>query len=458
MMTASSSRVRVASTESRLRGPLVIVGLGKTGLSIARFLRRIGETFSVTDSRAEPPGIAELTSEMPEVVVRAGAYDEDLLAQAGCILLSPGVARSDLPAHAADAEVIGDIELFARYVDAPVLAITGANGKSTVTTLVGEMARHAGREARVGGNLGTPALDLLGDQAPDLYVLELSSFQLETVSTLDAAVATVLNITPDHMDRYASLDDYAEAKARIFRGTGTLVLNADDPMVMAMRIPNRRELRFALRLPADDAEFGIIGAGTDAWIAQGHRKLLAVGDLRIKGTHNVANALAALAIGQAAGLEEAAMLTALRTFAGLKHRCQWVGTRDGIDWFDDSKGTNVGATVAAIVGLGETRPVVLIAGGEGKGQDFSDLEAAARGRLRAAVIIGRDGPAIADALRDVVPVFFARDMRDAVERCAELARQGDAVLLSPACASFDMFRDYNHRGEVFAAAVMELLT
>jgi UDP-N-acetylmuramoylalanine--D-glutamate ligase len=379
------------------------------------------------------------------------------VASAGTILLSPGVARSDLPPCANDAEVIGDVELFARYADAPVLAITGSNGKSTVTTLVGEMARRVRSDVRVGGNLGTPALDLLQGDAPDLYVLELSSFQLETLTSLDAAAATVLNVSPDHMDRYASLDEYAKAKARIFRGTGTLVLNADDPMVMAMRLPARRELRFGLRVPAGDDEFGVIGSGSDAWLAQGQRRLIGVGELRIKGLHNVANALASLAIGQAAGLDEQAMLQTLREFAGLKHRCQWVGSGDGVDWFDDSKGTNVGATVAAIIGLGETRPVVLIAGGDGKGQDFSELAAAGRGRLRAAVIIGRDGPAIADVLRDVVPVVFARDMKDAVERCAELARQGDAVLLSPACASFDMFRDYNHRGDVFAAAVRELL-
>jgi UDP-N-acetylmuramoylalanine--D-glutamate ligase len=456
-MTAMTNKV-ISTWERSNSVSTVVVGLGKTGLSMARFLRQRGEAFAITDSRETPPSLTAIKSEMPDVPLHLGAFDGKLLTNAKRILLSPGVAVDELPlprSRAQEVDIIGDIELFARNVNAPVVAITGANGKSTVTTLVGEMAMRAGREVRVGGNLGTPALELLQVRKPDLYVLELSSFQLETVSSLDALAAAVLNISADHMDRHRTLDAYAAAKARIYRGDGTMVLNADDSLVMQMRIPNRRQLRFTLQAPANDDEFGVIGSETDSWLARGDRRLLRIAELRITGLHNVANSLAALALGTAADLEETAMLDALREFAGLPHRCQWVGASKGVDWFDDSKGTNVGATVAAIAGLSATRPVVLIAGGDGKGQDFSGLATVAKDRVRAAVIIGRDGPQIAAVLRGIVPVVFARDMQDAVDRAAELARQGDAVLLSPACASFDMFRDYHHRGEVFAAAVRE---
>jgi len=441
-------------------GMTVIVGMGKTGLSFARFLRRHGETFAITDTRREPPGMAALRAEMPGVPAHFGADCEQLLRGARRVLLSPGVSARE-PAVAAaierGAEVIGDIELFARHADAPVVAITGANGKSTVTTLVGAMAKRAGRDVRTGGNLGTPALDLLGGESPDLYVLELSSFQLETVTSLNAKAAAVLNISPDHMDRYSTLEEYAAAKRRIYRGTGVMVMNADDAIVMRMAEPARERVLFSLHAPQADADFGLFDAGGEPWLAHGGRRLMPAREMRIKGMHNVANALAALALGHGAGLPAEAMLQTLREFPGLPHRCQWVGSARGVDWFDDSKGTNVGATVAAIQGLGAERPLVLIAGGDGKGQDFSELAGAARNRLRGAVTIGRDGPAIAAVLQDVVAVTQARDMQDAVARAADMAQPGDAVLLSPACASFDMFRDYVHRGEVFAAAVKEQL-
>ncbi|MCG3202323.1 MAG: UDP-N-acetylmuramoylalanine--D-glutamate ligase [Gammaproteobacteria bacterium] len=441
-------------------GMTVIVGMGKTGLSFARFLRRHGEQFAITDTRREPPGVSALRAEMPGVPAHFGTDGEQLLRRARRLLLSPGVSPRE-PAVAAaierGAEVIGDIELFARHADAPVVAITGANGKSTVTTLVGAMAARAGRNVRTGGNLGTPALDLLGGSSPDLYVLELSSFQLETVTSLDAKAAAVLNVSPDHMDRYSTLEEYAAAKRRIYRGTGVMVMNADDAMVMRMAEPARERMMFSLRAPRSDADFGLLGSGGEAWLARGARRLMPAREMRIRGMHNAANALAALALGWAAGLPTEAMLQTLHEFPGLPHRCQWVGGARGVDWFDDSKGTNVGATVAAILGLGTNRPVVLIAGGDGKGQDFSDLAGAARNRLRGAVTIGRDGPAIAAVLQDIVAVTQARDMHDAVARAADMAQPGDAVLLSPACASFDMFRDYVHRGEVFAAAVREQL-
>lgn len=441
-------------------GMTVIVGLGKTGLSFARFLRRHGEQFAITDTRREPPGVAALRAEMPGVSAHFGAEGEQLLRRAQRVLLSPGVsAREPAIAAAIDrgAEVIGDVELFARHADAPVIAITGANGKSTVTTLVGAMAKRAGRDVRTGGNLGTPALDLLGGGSPDLYVLELSSFQLETVTSLNAKAAAVLNVSPDHMDRYSTLEGYAAAKRRIYRGTGVMVMNADDAMVMRMAESARERVLFSLHAPRGDADFGLFDAGGGPWLVHGERRLMPVREIRIKGMHNVSNALAALALGFAAGLSAEPMLQTLREFPGLPHRCQWVGGVRGVDWFDDSKGTNVGATVAAILGLGADRPLILIAGGDGKGQDFSELAGAARNRLRGAVTIGRDGPAIAAVLRDVVAVTQARDMQDAVARAADMAQPGDAVLLSPACASFDMFRDYVHRGEAFAAAVREQL-
>ncbi|MGQ0657044.1 MAG: UDP-N-acetylmuramoyl-L-alanine--D-glutamate ligase [Chromatiales bacterium] len=436
--------------------PTVVVGLGRTGLSLARFLRRQGERFAVTDSRMEPPGKSSLLAEMPEVPLSLGSYDAALLARAQRILVSPGVPLSEPPLEAArrrGAEVIGDIEIFARHVNAPVVAVTGANGKSTVTALAGEMARRAGRNVQLGGNLGTPALDLLADFSANLYVLELSSFQLETVSSLNALAAVVLNVTPDHMDRYTNLAEYAAAKRRIYRGSGTMVLNADDSRVAAMREPDRAIYWFTLAAPRSEREFGVRRNDGGRWLARGEEMLLPVEDLRIKGAHNVANALAALALGTAMELQAAAMTATLRDFGGLPHRCQWVARIESVDWFNDSKGTNVGATVAAILGLAEGRRVVLIAGGDGKGQDFAELAEAAAGRLRAAVVMGRDGPAIERALSPRVPVLRAGNMDDAVAQAAGLAARGDAVLLSPACASFDMFRDYAHRGEVFTRAV-----
>jgi UDP-N-acetylmuramoylalanine--D-glutamate ligase len=371
--------------------------------------------------------------------------------------MSPGVALAE-PAIAAavrqGAEAVGDIELFARAARAPVVAITGANGKSTVTTLVGEMIRDAGFEARVGGNLGTPALDLLAETQPDFYVLELSSFQLETTHSLNAAAAAVLNISPDHMDRYRDVKEYALAKQRIYRGDGVMVINADDDCVAAMVEPGRKVVRFGLSEPKQQ-DFGVREVQGKMCLAKGAEILLPASELRIKGLHNVANALAALALGEAAGAPMASMLDTLRRFAGLPHRTQWVGSRDGVSWYNDSKGTNVGATLAALQGM--PGKVVLIAGGLGKGQDFTPLKDAAAAKARAVVLLGQDASLIESALAKTVPVVHVRDMDEAVERAAHLAQEGDTVLLSPACASFDMFKGYDHRGEVFTAAVRRIL-
>jgi UDP-N-acetylmuramoylalanine--D-glutamate ligase len=448
----------------RLDGTTLVVGLGKSGLSAVRALTALGATVAVTDSRRDPPGLAALRAEFPALPCHLGGFDPALFAGAARLLVSPGVAVATpviAETAARGVPVWGDIELLARLTRAPVAAITGSNGKSTVTTLLGEMAARAGARAAVGGNLGTPALDLWlaeergasAENAPELYVLELSSFQLETTHSLNARVATVLNISPDHMDRYDTLDDYIAAKRRIFRGDGAMVVNADNPAVLAMVEPGREVLRFTLNEPGE-GEFGLRREGGETWLARGRERWIAAAELKICGDHNLANALAALAMGHALGWRPEAMSVALRDFAGLAHRTTLVLERDGVRWFDDSKGTNVGATVAAVRGL--PGQVVLIAGGDGKGQDFSPLRAALAGKARGVVLIGRDATLIAAALGDSVPVRSVADMEQAVARAARWAEPGDSVLLSPACASFDMYSGFEERGAVFAAAVRRL--
>jgi UDP-N-acetylmuramoylalanine--D-glutamate ligase len=349
--------------------------------------------------------------------------------------------------------IIGDIELFARSGAAPVAAITGTNGKSTVTTLLASMAVRAGITARAGGNLSPPALDLLDGPAAGLYVLELSSYQLETTHSLEPAAAAVLNVTPDHMDRYPDMAAYAAAKARIFDRCGVAVLNADDPLVAAMARPGQRTLTFSLHADRDADYYIRHDAGRD-WLCHRGEALLPVDSLRIAGAHNAANALAALALGDALGLKRAAMLAALQEFPGLPHRAAWVADIHGVRYVNDSKGTNVGATLAAVAGF--KGPLLVIAGGDGKNQDFSPLRAAFAGKVRHLLLIGRDAPQIEAALQGACPIERCASLQAAVIAAARLARAGDTVLLSPACASLDMFRDYAHRGEVFADAVQRL--
>ncbi|MEJ2761700.1 MAG: UDP-N-acetylmuramoyl-L-alanine--D-glutamate ligase [Gammaproteobacteria bacterium] len=436
----------------------VVVGLGKTGLSCARYLAARGIRFAVNDSRAEPPELPALARLLPEVPVFTGGFDAQLLCRARRLILSPGVAPGD-PAirRAAEhgVEMVGDIELFTHSARAPVVAVTGSNGKSTVASLVAAMVKEAGRAVGLGGNIGTPALDLLAQPPPDYYVLELSSFQLETVQSLNAAAAAVLNISPDHLDRYPDVDAYAAAKRRIYAGTGVMVVNLDDARVQAMAQPDRVMIGYSLSPPAP-GDFGLVTRGGGEWLACGTEALLPVTELRLSGRHNLANVLAALGLGSAVGLPLGAMLAAARTFTGLAHRCRWLARVGGVDWVDDSKGTNVGAACAAVTGLGGEGNLILIAGGDGKGADFAPLAEAAAGRVRAAVLIGRDASLLGQSLEAVTKVVYATDMAAAVTTAASLARTGDTVLLSPACASFDMFRDYRERGEVFAAAVRAL--
>lgn len=435
----------------------LIVGLGKTGLSCARYLRGLGHGVAIADSRINPPGLAQVTAELPDLAVFTGPFQAEVFAAANRLVVSPGVPVAEPPIQAAMARgvpVIGDIELFARAVQAPVVAITGSNGKSTVTTLVGLMARRAGVQVAVGGNLGDPALDLL-DPKVALYVLELSSFQLETTTSLKPRVATVLNLSPDHMDRYPDYSGYIAAKARIYQGAEVVVVNRDDAAVVA--IPHQAaELGFTLGRPRRADDFGLLEQADGVWLARGDHPLMAAATLQIPGHHNQANALAALALGSACGFPEAAMLDALRSFRGLPHRSVLVGERDGVRWYNDSKGTNPGATVAALDGMvesGSSARVVLIAGGDGKGADFGPLAPAVARVARAVVLIGRDAPLIEAVLAGSVPLFHATDMADAVRQAAAAAHPGDSVLLSPACASFDMFDNYEHRGSVFTQAV-----
>ena len=437
----------------------IIVGLGVTGLSVARYLAGRDLPFAVCDTRANPPGLDKLRRFAPMADLYLGELDAQLLSSADELIINPGIALSTPAIQAAiqaGVKVIGDIELFARAADAPVVAITGSNAKSTVTTLVGMMAEKAGKRVAVGGNIGTPALDLL-DMKADLYVLELSSFQLETTEQLNAEVATCLNVSEDHMDRYAGLPAYHQAKHRIFRGARQIVVNRDDALTRPLVADQLPCWSFGLDKP-DFKGFGLIEQGGEKHLAFEFKTLMPVSELKMRGAHNQANALAALALGHAVGLPMAAMLEALREFAGLPHRCQWVGQHAGVDYYDDSKATNVGAALAAIEGFGGDLQgqQVLIAGGDGKGADFAPLVEPISRHCRAVVLLGRDADRLEQSLGGRVPVRRVASIDEAVMAAAELARPGDAVLLSPACASLDMFANFEERGRLFAAAVRRL--
>nr|WP_207618996.1 UDP-N-acetylmuramoyl-L-alanine--D-glutamate ligase [Stutzerimonas degradans] len=438
----------------------IVVGLGKSGMSVVRHLARRGLPFAVADTRANPPELATLKAQYPGVEVRCGELDVEFLCRASELLVSPGLAIATPALQAAAARGVklsGDIDLFAREAKAPIVAITGSNAKSTVTTLVGEMAAAAGRQVAVGGNLGTPALDLL-DDGVELYVLELSSFQLETTDQLNAEVATCLNVSEDHMDRYSGLPAYHQAKHRIFRGARQVVINRDDRLSRPLIGEDVPVWSFGLGKP-DFKGFGLLEEGGEKYLAFQFETLMPVSELKIRGAHNQANALAALALGHGVGLPFDAMLRTLRSFAGLAHRCQWVGERGGVAFYDDSKATNVGAALAAIDGLGADIPgkLVLIAGGDGKGADFSALHAPVARYCRAVVLLGRDADVLAAALDGAAPLLRVRTLEEAVQQAAACATAGDAVLLSPACASLDMFKNFEERGRLFAAAVEALV-
>ncbi|GGU71471.1 UDP-N-acetylmuramoylalanine--D-glutamate ligase [Pseudomonas laurentiana] len=434
----------------------IVVGLGKSGMSLVRFLASRGIAFAVADTRENPPELATLRRDYPLVEVRCGELDVDFLCRADELYVSPGLALATpalQQAAARGVKLSGDIELFARNAKAPIVAISGSNAKSTVTTLVGEMAAAAGKRVAVGGNLGTPALDLLSDDV-ELYVLELSSFQLETTDQLNAEVATVLNISEDHMDRYSGLPAYHLAKHRIFRGARQVVVNRQDALSRPLLTEGQTCWTFGLNTP-DFRAFGLREENGEKFLAFEFQNLMPARELKVRGAHNQSNALAALALGHAVGLPFDAMLSSLRSFTGLAHRCQWLRERDGVNWYDDSKATNVGAALAAIKGLGADidGKLVLVAGGDGKGADFSALRAPVATHCRAVVLLGRDAELLAQALGDSVPLIRVKTLDEAVQQCAVLARPGDAVLLSPACASLDMFKNFEERGRLFAQAV-----
>jgi len=434
---------------------VLVLGLGDSGLSAARWIERQGGTPRVADTRAEPPRAKDFGGEL-----RTGPFSESLLEGVSLVCLSPGLPLREVVVQAAVARgipVIGDIELFAWHVRAEaasrVLAVTGTNGKTTVTALTGHLLRAAGIDCEVAGNIGPAALDALMRRRapPAAWVLELSSYQLETTWSLAPDAATVLNLSEDHLDRYAGMEDYAAAKARVFLGEGVQVLNRDDSRSMAFALAEREQVSFGLGAPAAAGQWGVVN---DA-LHEGALPVLPVGELQIHGAHNIANALAACALARSLGASREALAQGLRSFKGLPHRLQLLAERGTVAWYDDSKGTNVGATVAALTGLG--RPALLIAGGEGKGQDFAPLAPAVAAHARRVLLIGRDAPLIERALAaSGVPLERCATLEQAVARAAQLAQPGDAVLLSPACASFDMFRDYRHRGEAFAAALHAL--
>lgn len=438
----------------------LILGLGKSGVSIAEFLANRHIPFVINDTRAEPPGLAEIKIKQPNVLIQTGGLSEELLNAAEEIIISPGLSlKEPLIAEqiAKGKSVIGDIELFLRYCKAPICAITGANGKSTVTSLVYEMAKAANMNVKIGGNIGVPVLQLLDANEPELYVLELSSFQLETTYSLAAKAATILNITLDHMDRYASLAEYIAAKQRIYQHCEAAIINRMDTNTYVKNAQPKKQLSFGLDWSAD-TNYGLLAEGDKTYLARGREPLLNIKELPVSGLHYCENALAALALGEACDLPIAAMLQALRTFQGLPHRCQFVKAINGVQWINDSKGTNEGAAKAAIESIGKTiaGKVVLIAGGIGKGADFETLKIPVKNFVSHAILMGEASDQLATVFHGLTQVHQVKSLQEAINIAHQIGKSGDAVLLSPACASFDMFQNFEKRGEAFAALVHEI--
>ncbi|HHT0593002.1 TPA: UDP-N-acetylmuramoyl-L-alanine--D-glutamate ligase [Legionella anisa] len=437
--------------------PLYLVaGLGKTGISVARYLQSKNKPFIAFDTRAQAQSVTEFTKEFPNVRVYTQHITDEIIGQLSDIIASPGLPL-DTPflkkAMQMGIPVYGDVECLAREIHAPVIAITGTNGKSTVTTLVGEMAKAAGYKVAVAGNIGTPVLDMLHDEHQyDLWVLELSSFQLDLTYSLTPIAATILNVTPDHLDRHHTMEAYIQAKQRIYDKAQIALFNRDDFYTAPTAGVNR--ISFGIEAPEKN-NWGLITQNNKIYLAKGNTCILPVESVLIKGVHNWLNALAASALADAAGISQQHIINVLTSFTGLPHRCQWVRALDGVDWINDSKGTNIGATISAINGIGGSMQgkIVLIAGGQGKGADFSELAQPVADYVRSIILIGEDADKIEAALANVVPIARASSLDSAVVIAKSQAKPGDVVLLSPACASLDMFRDFNHRGESFASLV-----
>jgi UDP-N-acetylmuramoylalanine--D-glutamate ligase len=455
-MSAAANKNWSLAGRNRANATDLVFGIGATGLSIARYLKREGIAARFADTRSAPPALGELTELDPDAGIVLGDLPDDLLQDVLRIIVSPGVPDRQpllVAARRAGIEILSDIELFVRAAQAPVVAVTGSNGKSTVTTLLFQMCEAAGLKGLAGGNLGVPALDLLEFETPDYYVLELSSFHLQRTAHLPLKVAVLLNISPDHLDWHASEDEYRRAKYRILQEASAAVVNraGDDPSEHLAA--GARCVSFGLDTPAT-GQFGLIGEGSARCLARGEQALLPVADLALVGTHNQANALAALAAGELMGLDMPSMLRVLTEFTGLPHRMQFVARIGDVDYINDSKATNVGAAIAAVESV--AGPVVLIAGGQGKGGDFDALAKAISARLRLAILFGEDAPAIESALAGLAPTTRVVDLGAAVRSAAEHAEPGDTVLLAPACASFDQFANFKARGDAFRNAVLEL--
>mgnify|MGYP000576613705 CR=1 FL=1 len=432
----------------------LVVGLGKTGHSIAQYLQRKNHHFMVFDTRINPPDLEAFKAEFPNIPVYLEYFPDELLTHITDIITSPGISL-DLAlfkkAQEKNIPVYGDIECLAREITAPVVAITGTNGKSTVTTLVGEMAKASGMRVAVAGNIGTPVLDMLKNNQPyDLWVLELSSFQLDLTHSLKPEIATILNISPDHLDRHHSLEAYTQAKQRIYQQAKIALWNRDDEAT-----PPMTATKSSLSFGQGYGDWGLIKKDNLTYLAKGDQCLIAVDSLLIKGVHNWFNALAACALADAVHIPMAAILKILETFPGLPHRCEWVRELDGVAWINDSKGTNIGAAISAINGIGGaiTGKIVLIAGGQGKGADFASLQQPVADFVRSVVLIGEDAFKLERSLAKVAATTKVASLEEAVSLARTKAQPGDVVLLSPACASLDMFKDFNHRGEVFASSV-----
>ena len=434
----------------------LVLGLGLTGLSVARYLKRNIIDARYFDSRSEPPGLDELRELAPDAEVILGSSTDIVLENINRIIVSPGIADSEpilKVARESGIEIVSDIELFVREARAPIVAVTGSNGKSTVTTLLSHMCDATAQKALAGANLGEPALDLLENDKPDFYVLELSSFQLQRTQKLSAKIAVLLNITADHLDWHESEQNYRKAKYRIFNNAGAAVITRADHEIAKHVGKRTAVITFGLDA-AEEGHYGLLKEGDVDFLARGKELLLATTELAMVGRHNQLNALAALATGELMGFELSAMLQVITEFPGLPHRMQLVARRRGVDFINDSKATNVGAAVASIESIDGT--VVLIAGGEAKSGDFNELSAVLADSLRAAVLIGRDAGKIAKALKNQAPVYIANDINDAVAHAANFAKSGDTVLLAPACASFDQFPNYQVRGFAFSEAVLGL--
>ena len=433
----------------------VIVGLGKTGLSCFRYLSNQGLNVAITDSREEPPELLELKAEFESASVYLGQINEQVLLASDQIILSPGVSLDNKSIKLSienNIPVFGDIELFCQKAQAPIIAVSGSNGKSTVTTIVAEMTRLAGLKTYVGGNIGIPVLDLLSDSSPDLYVLELSSFQLETTYSLNAHASVVLNISPDHMDRYSSLKDYVNTKKRIYSGQGLMVLNKDEEYIHSIIDSKRDTIYFSLGAPEGE-NFGLINHNNEVWLSQGNEKIINKNQLKIKGEHNISNALAAMALAGAVNVPTNIMADVLKNFTGLEHRCQLVREIDNVSWYNDSKATNVGACIASITGLCELGNIILIAGGDSKGADLSGLNPIVKKYIKRVFLFGIDANKLADVMGSDVDKEFVNNMNEAVKGASKIADSDDIVLLAPACSSLDMYKNYQQRGDAFISAI-----